>query len=276
MQRETLVAAPSRRRFGRTCQARREGARHGAPAEAVVLAAGSGTRLGTGRPKCLVDIGGRPLILRQLDALRAAGVESVVVVVGFEHQQIRDAVGDGVRYVLNERYAETNSLYSFVRGAELLTGGAFVLNADVLFDEEMLRGLCALGRSAFAFDSGSGAEAEHMKVHLRDGRLVEMRKDLAAEHCGGENVGVMRLGYHAIADARAAGHRLLDRPGGESAWLASAINRVAWRHQIAGLDVAGLPWAEIDFPDDLEHVRSFVWPTIAAARAPDLVAAQAA
>jgi molybdenum cofactor cytidylyltransferase len=49
---------------------------------AVLLAAGAGSRLG-GKPKCLLELDGVPLILRQLSALEKAGVDQVVVVLGY-------------------------------------------------------------------------------------------------------------------------------------------------------------------------------------------------
>ena len=44
---------------------------------AVLLAAGAGSRLG-GRPKALLELGGVPLVMRQLVALSGAGVDEVV------------------------------------------------------------------------------------------------------------------------------------------------------------------------------------------------------
>jgi molybdenum cofactor cytidylyltransferase len=58
---------------------------------AVVLAAGAGSRLG-GRPKALLELGGVPLILRQLVALSGAGVDEVVVVTGHHAEVIEAAV----------------------------------------------------------------------------------------------------------------------------------------------------------------------------------------
>jgi len=58
---------------------------------AVVLAAGAGSRLG-GRPKALLELGGVPLILRQLVALSGAGVDEVVVVTGHHAEAIEAAV----------------------------------------------------------------------------------------------------------------------------------------------------------------------------------------
>lgn len=58
---------------------------------AVLLAAGAGTRLG-GRPKALLELGGVPLILRQLIALSGAGVDEVVVVLGHHAELIEAAI----------------------------------------------------------------------------------------------------------------------------------------------------------------------------------------
>lgn len=58
---------------------------------AVLLAAGSGSRLGH-RPKCLLELGGVPLIRRQLIALSGAGVDEVVVVLGHHAELIEPAV----------------------------------------------------------------------------------------------------------------------------------------------------------------------------------------
>jgi molybdenum cofactor cytidylyltransferase len=60
---------------------------------AVLLAAGAGSRLG-GRPKALLELGGVPLIRRQLIALSGAGVDEVVVVLGHHAEAIEASVRD--------------------------------------------------------------------------------------------------------------------------------------------------------------------------------------
>ena len=64
---------------------------------AVVLAAGAGSRLG-GRPKCLLELGGVPLIRRTLIALSGAGVDEVVVVLGHHAAQVHAWASDNRRY----------------------------------------------------------------------------------------------------------------------------------------------------------------------------------
>jgi len=58
---------------------------------AVLLAAGSASRMGS-RPKCLLELGGVPLVMRQLIALSGAGVDEVVVVLGHYADQVEAAV----------------------------------------------------------------------------------------------------------------------------------------------------------------------------------------
>lgn len=61
---------------------------------AVLLAAGSGSRMGGthGRPKSLLELGGVPLILRQVIALSGAGVDELVVVLGHHAEQIEPVI----------------------------------------------------------------------------------------------------------------------------------------------------------------------------------------
>lgn len=228
---------------------------------ALILAAGPGSRLSEAVPKCLVDVGGKPLLSHQLDAVRNAGAERVTVVVGHGHEQVRAVAGAEVGFVLNDRYAETNSLYSFGLAQSAIKGDLFVLNCDVLFPAHLLHELAGIDGSALAFDSGSGEEGEHMKVRIRKGRLVRMSKQLPRRQSHGENVGVLCL-TEAAAKAAFAAAASLVRRGRERDWLGAAINAIAPRHPISCVDVAGFPWIEIDFPHDLAAARTRVWPEI--------------
>jgi len=70
----------------------------------VVLAAGGSVRLG--RPKALVEIGGRPLVLRAAEAVLGGGCAPVVVVVGAEAAGVRSVLAaTGVRIVVHEGWA---------------------------------------------------------------------------------------------------------------------------------------------------------------------------
>ncbi|MBC7732426.1 MAG: nucleotidyltransferase family protein [Bacteriovorax sp.] len=88
---------------------------------AVLLAAGAGSRLG-GRPKSLLELGGVPLIRRQLIALSGAGVDEVVVVLGHHADAIEAAVQD-FPVTLARNLAPDDGQASSVRiGLQALTG----------------------------------------------------------------------------------------------------------------------------------------------------------
>jgi molybdenum cofactor cytidylyltransferase len=71
------------------------------PFDAILMAAGAGSRLGH-RPKCLLQLEGVPLILRHISAMKAAGVDDLVVVLGFYADDIAPLLsGTGARIVQN-------------------------------------------------------------------------------------------------------------------------------------------------------------------------------
>lgn len=240
--------------------------------QAVILAAGTGSRLGANMPKCLVRIGGQTLLEQQLDSLGRVGVTSVLVVVGFRGELIRQRFGPMTTFATNHHYADTNSLYSFLQARSWVTGEVPILNADVLAHPAVLQALVEGPPNAVAYDSGSGHDPEHMKVELHGRCLVRMSKDLPAMRIHGENVGMLRLSRDASRDAFAAAKRMVSN-GHRQGWLATAVNHVAKTHAVSTVDVAGLPWTEIDFPEDLRDARRAVWPAIVAdvARWPNAV-----
>jgi molybdenum cofactor cytidylyltransferase len=74
------------------------------PVAGIVLAAGGSTRLG--RPKQLLDLGGRPLLRRTLDRALASSLDPVLVVLGHRAAEIASALGDHeARIVVNPGYA---------------------------------------------------------------------------------------------------------------------------------------------------------------------------
>lgn len=234
------------------------------PSSAVILAAGRGSRLGSlgeSLPKCLVEVGGRSLVEHQLQALREVGVRKVVVVVGFRADAVRARLGTRVRYVENTRFAETNSLYSLALARDAVTGPFMLLNSDTLAHPLVYRRVAEHRGSALAYDSRSGAEDEHMKVVFANDRLVRIDKRVPRGEAHGENVGILKF------DGTAA-PRLFERAaslvlgGRENDWAPAAVQALAHDTPVRGVDVADLPWTEIDFQRDLDHAHASVWPTV--------------
>ena len=232
--------------------------------QGLILAAGRGSRMGnyhTGTPKCLLEVGGRHLIEHQLESLAEAGVAPVAAVVGYSSDEVRRVLGIRADCLYNARWETTNSIYSFWLARDWIKGPVLILNSDVLFHPRLLSSVLAVDGDAIAYDSSSGSAPEHMKVRVLDSRLVDMGKKLPPEATAGENVGLIYLTAETAA-------LLLDKAGeiiaagGEQNWLGSALREVARVRDIRAVDVAGLPWGEVDNTFDLERLRGQVWPAI--------------
>jgi len=110
---------------------------------AMILAAGRGERLRPiteSVPKALVEVRGRSLLERHLDAVKAAGIENVVINLGWLGEQIADRIGSGANYGLSVVYSpEGDDILETGGGVQralpLLGNQPFlVINADVFSD----------------------------------------------------------------------------------------------------------------------------------------------
>jgi len=232
--------------------------------QAVILAAGSGSRLtevSQGLPKCLLPIGGQALIQHQLEALSEAGIGQVLIVVGYKSEEVRKVVGDQASYIENVRYDQTNSLYSLSLASEWVKGPFVLLNCDVLFHPDILHRLLSKGGNALAYDSTASAGQEQTKVALQEGKVIDLGKDLPAELSRGENLGLIYFDEKG-AKALFASVKALVRNGGEKSWVMEAVRSMCRTIPLRGVNVAGLPWVEIDFPFDLNRAQKEVWPAI--------------
>ncbi|MCR4340562.1 MAG: phosphocholine cytidylyltransferase family protein [Gemmatimonadaceae bacterium] len=232
--------------------------------QGVILAAGVGSRLTAlsgGTPKCLVEIGGRPLIMHQLEMLADHGVGPTIVVVGYRADEVKAVIGERAQIVVNERYAETNSLYSLWLARDLIKGPFVLLNSDLFFDPTILNKLLREKGSALAYDSTSSRGREQTKVALRKGFVSDLGKAIPPSVARGESLGLLKFddeGARAILEA--ADHLL--SAGHEDAWVIEGTRAVVSQHEVTAVNIAGLPWAEIDFPYDLDVARREVWPAI--------------
>jgi len=245
---------------------------------AIILAAGRGSRLqqaqGQQLPKCLLPFAGVTLLQRHLTLLKHAGVDQVVLALGFCRDLIVSEL-DRIDWrprpevVVNDRY-ELGSVLTVHAAADALTRGGDILlmDADVLYDGRTLAPLVAGGSpvNRLLIDRGFEAGDEPVKVCVRDGVAIEMRKQIPpglGYDCVGESVGFFRLNQtvaRRLADLAAAyvGSGRAAAPH-EEALRDLLLER---QHVFDIADVTGAPWIEIDFPDDVTRATQHVLPRL--------------
>jgi choline kinase len=238
--------------------------------KAIILAAGKGTRLDGAavKPKCLVEIGGSTLLHRQIDTLRSLNVNEIVIVVGFGAESIREECDAGVSFVENAKFAETSSLYSLWMAREHLTEGFVVLNCDVLFHPQMLADLLESDHDdeLLLSDTDPGLMGdEEMKVKVKDQLVVDISKEMDPLDADGENVGIVKFsptGARLLVQYMEA----LIGSGELKHWAPRAFLEFARNHPLHALSTRGLPWIEIDFPEDYQRAVNEVLPKIEATK----------
>jgi choline kinase len=236
---------------------------------AVILAAGKGVRLnGTAGelPKCLVKVGGLTLIEHQIQALRSAGIDQIVIVIGHGADRVRQVCGPDCVYVENREYASTNSLFSLWLARDFLPDGFVVLNADVLFHPQILIDLLLSNHEdallvAYCDEQAPPLGEEEMKVCVREGCVADISKAIDPGKAEGENVGIVKFGPSG-ASALVTYMNSLIANGARRDWAPRAFREFASEHPLHAISTSGHPWIEIDFPEDYLRAVNEILPLI--------------
>ena len=225
--------------------------------KAVILAAGMGKRLaasGWRRPKCLLPFGDRTLLDHMLSAIGACGMDRAVVVVGYQHEAVRQAVeahNVAPTFVVNNDYAQTNTINSLYLAREYLDEDFVYFNADVLFDSRILPMVLDGPDSRLAIDV-KHCGAEEVKVVVdADGRIIEIGKQLPLPRCFGEFIGVGKFAGEACGDFVDVLVRYNEQLGQQSLFFESAVNDILAAHSHWAVDIGEFKAVEIDSPEDL-------------------------
>ncbi len=231
--------------------------------KAVVIAAGKGTRITSDDrlPKPLIPLLGVPLLARVILTALEAGLETVVVVVGYRAAEIRDGLAaalpppvlDRVRYVENPRYEEANGLSILAAEDEIGSEDFLVLMADHLVEPAILRRLAAAnpppegailavdGRIDDCPDLDDATKVEVIQDG-ETGRIVRIGKQL--ERYNAIDTGCFRMTSGIFAALREA-----EKRGNTSL---SAGNQVLCEaDRMRTLSVDGASWIDVDTPEML-------------------------
>ncbi len=114
---------------------------------AIILAAGLGLRLKPitdHAPKCLTEVNGVPILTNTLRFLENIGIRTCTLVTGYHSDTVKKIVKDkfgslDIEYVINERYENTNDMYSLWLARDKLKKGTVLLEGDIFIAEETMR-----------------------------------------------------------------------------------------------------------------------------------------
>ncbi len=239
-----------------------------------ILAAGVGHRLKdrTLPPKILLPFGGETLLSRHIAILRGCGIRHVDLVVGYRAEEIeaelaRIGAENMVTIRENPDYRD-GSIVSFWTLREALCAGESVIfmDGDVLYDQRlMVRLLGSAETNCFLMDRVIEEGEDPVKLCMRDDVLVDFHKrPRLAYEWWGEWIGFCRFDPEIARKVWVAADRHI-AAGRRDTIYEDAIRDVVLAEPPGTFgieDVTGLPWVEIDFPEDLKKAKFEVFPSL--------------
>ena len=245
----------------------------------IILAAGIGQRLGNFlgnsseyKPKCLLEFDGKSLLQRHLENLHHYGIDDIVVVTGFESDMIKSTLSeigaDRIDICFNPDFTR-GSILSMLSGLNTLEANQdfILMDADVLYDHNILGRLINSDKeNVFLLDQDFEMGEEPVKLCVRNEHLVEFRKQLDANLAFdfmGESVGFFKF---TSATGKLLGLKASEYINrGEDDTPYEEIIRdllLAEPEQYSFEDITGLPWLEIDFPEDVVKAMDLILPKL--------------
>ena len=118
--------------------------------QGLMLAAGMGKRLGKytqGNTKCMLEVAGKTLIERAVDALKSAGINRLVMVVGYKSENLKAFVNEKIRdmeiiFIDNPDYDKSNNIYSLYLAKDWLEkDDTIMLESDLIYENRMIQKL---------------------------------------------------------------------------------------------------------------------------------------
>ena len=232
----------------------------------VILAAGMAKRLRPltdEKPKCLLEVGGKTLLQRTVDAMISAGVKEFVVVTGYRENMIREFLTIHyslctIHYIDNPDYEHNNNIFSLWLAMQKLHGQEVLLmDSDILCDPEAVRRVARKTNPALAMQQHELGEEEMKIVVDEAGRITEISKTCSPADAIGESVGIEKMTPAYTEAIYQELRRMILDEGQIDIFYERAFERlIPQGHTFEVVDTTDLFSYELDTPEDLEKASA--------------------
>ena len=232
----------------------------------VILAAGMAKRLRPltdEKPKCLLEVGGKTLLQRTVDAMISAGIKEFVVVTGYRENMIREFLTARypqytINFIDNPDYEHNNNIFSLWLAMEKLHGTEVLLmDSDILCDPEAVRRVARKTVPALAMQQHELGEEEMKIVVDAEGRITEISKTCSPKEAIGESVGIEKMTEEYTEAIYQELRKMILDEGLIDIFYERAFERlIPQGHTFEVVDTTDLFSYELDTPEDLEKASA--------------------
>lgn len=232
----------------------------------VILAAGMAKRLRPltdEKPKCLLEVGGKTLLQRTVDAMISAGIKEFVVVTGYRENMICEFLTARypqytINFIDNPDYEHNNNIFSLWLAMEKLHGTEVLLmDSDILCDPEAVRRVARKTVPALAMQQHELGEEEMKIVVDAEGRITEISKTCSPKDAIGESVGIEKMTEEYTEAIYQELHKMILDEGLIDIFYERAFERlIPQGHTFEVVDTTDLFSYELDTPEDLKKASA--------------------
>lgn len=229
--------------------------------KALILAAGLGSRLAPitdNCPKSLVEVNGKPILIKQIENLHENGITDITVISGYKADILSSRLKADypeIKIINSVDYATTNNMYSAYLAKDTLSGEDFLMmNADVFFDSSVITALLEYPYSnAIVTEIGRYIE-ESMKVTEKDGFIAEISKTVKPQDALGVSIDVYKFSAEAGKAFFAKCKEYIEVKKELKKWSEVALNEILCEIEFKACPLKGR-WLEIDNHQDLAAAK---------------------
>jgi len=218
--------------------------------DALILAAGRGTRLGLDElPKCLIKLGERSLIEYQIECLKKLNIKKIFVVTGYNSEKIKEKLKDSVNYIHNDEFATTNNIHSILKAENFLTDDFICVYGDLFFDKKILK-KCVESKNDITLMIEKNLRDETTRVKIENNEIVLVNKNIDFDNADGNFIGMMKCSKNCIEEFFKSINQLAKV--NSQAYYTVAIENMIKNGEKINFDITdGLSWTDIDTNEDL-------------------------
>lgn len=234
-----------------------------------------------GLPKCLIPVGGTPILQRMLDNVLSAGIREIGIVIGYRSSDVRAFVkkqfpSSRIQFMVNPKFDSTNNAFSLLmaRGfykkeenKQKSLQPLLLLDSDIVFSASLLEHMLKQKASnCLAVRVKGQHDEEEIRVKVdASGTIVHIGKDVPLSESYGESIGIEIFAPETAASLFDVIEQRVRKGMGRKEFYETSFQEIIEkRKKFKAVDVSDFPCAEIDTPEDLQEVERTVLPLLEA------------